>query len=74
MPNVTVSLPDDLKEAMGEHDEVNWSAVIRNAIHDHLRTLAIADAIAKKSKLTQKDIGELDRLVKKGIAKRHGLP
>ena len=31
-----------------------------------------AEAIARKSKLTQKDIEELDRLVKKGIAKRHG--
>jgi len=32
----------------------------------------IAQAIASKSKLTQKDIAELDKLVKKGIAKEMG--
>ena len=33
----------------------------------------IAESIASKSKLTQKDIEELDLLVKRGIAKYHGL-
>lgn len=73
MPNVTVSVPEDLREAMRRHDEVNWSAVIRKAVQDHLRKLAIADAIAKKSELTDADVQELDRLVKKGMAKKHGL-
>ena len=73
MPNLTVSVPDDLKDQMSRHEEVNWSAVIRRAIQDHLRKLEIADAIAQKSRLTREDVEELDRLVKKGIAKRHGL-
>lgn len=73
MPNVTVAMPDDLKESMSRHEEVNWSAVIRKAIQEHLRKLDIADAIAAKSKLTEKDVAELDRLIKQGIAKRHGL-
>ena len=72
MTNMTVSLPQDLKEEMNRHHEVNWSGVVRRAIQEHLHRLAIAEAIARKSKLTQKDIEELDRLVKKGIAKRHG--
>lgn len=73
MPNVTVSIPEDLKEEMRRHEEVNWSAVIRKAVQDHLRKLAIADAIARKSKLTREDVEDLDRLVKKGLAERHGL-
>ena len=73
MPNLTVSIPDDLKTEMSRHGEVNWSAVIRRAVQDHIRKLDIADAIAGKSRLTQKDIAELDRLVKKGVAKHHGL-
>lgn len=73
MPNVTVSIPEDLKEEMRRHEEVNWSAVIRRAVQDHLRKLAIADAIARKSKLTREDVEDLDRLVKKGLAERHGL-
>jgi len=46
---------------------------MRNAMLEHLRKLHIAEAIASKSKLTTKDIAELDKLVKKGIAKEHGL-
>lgn len=58
---------------MSRHDEVNWSAVIRTAVKEHLRKLAIADAIGQRSKLTEKDIQDLDKLVKEGIARRHGL-
>ena len=73
MPNVTVAMPEDLKQEMTRHEEVNWSAVMRKAVQEHLRKLAIADAIGQRSKLTEKDVAELDRLVKKGLAKRHGL-
>ena len=73
MPTLTVSMPEDLKEAMSRHEEVNWSAVIRKAVQEHLRKLDIADTIAAKSKLTDEDVEKLDRLVKRGIAKRHGL-
>lgn len=72
MPNVTVTIPKDLKEEMARHDEVNWSAVMRKAVQEHLRKLAIAEAIAQKSELTEEDVEELDRLVKEGIAERHG--
>lgn len=72
MSNLTVVVPEELKEEMARHQEVNWSAVIRKALQDHLRKLAIADALASSSRLTPKDVEELDRLVKKGLAKRHG--
>lgn len=69
--NVTVSVPDDLKDEMSRHQEVNWSAVVRRAVRDHLRKLAIAEAIADKSELTEEDVEELDRLVKEGLAERY---
>ena len=73
MANITLTIPEDLRSELQKHKEVNWSAVMRKAMSEHLRKIHIADAIASKSKLTQKDIAELDRLVKKGIAKEHGL-
>jgi len=73
MVNITLTIPDDLREEIQNHKEVNWSAVTRKAMQDHLRKLHIAEAIANKSKLTKNDIEELDRLVKRGIAKEHGL-
>ena len=73
MVNITLAIPEDLKEEIQKHKEVNWSAVTRKAMEDHLRKLHLAEAIASKSKMTEKDVQELDRLVKKGIARSHGL-
>jgi len=73
MANVTVTVPDDLKEEMQRHKEVNWSAVTRKAVQQHLQKLHIAEAIAQKSELTQEDVEELDELVKQGIAESHGV-
>lgn len=73
MSNITVSVPEDLKIELQKHVEVNWSAVIRKAMQDYLRKLHVAESIGNKSKLTKKDIEELDNLVKKGIAKYHKL-
>lgn len=73
MANITLTVPEDLKSEIQKHKEVNWSAVMRSAMVEHLRKIHIAEAIASKSKLTQKDVKELDKLVKKGIAKAHGL-
>lgn len=56
---------------MSAHEEVHWSAVIRQAVREHLRKLEIADAIASKSELTEEDVEELEALVKEGIAERH---
>ena len=73
MVNITLSIPEDLKKELQGRNEVNWSAVIRNALREHLRKVKIAEAIAAKSKLTKKDVEELDRLVKKGVAENHGI-
>ncbi|MBU0760609.1 MAG: hypothetical protein KJ600_05855 [Nanoarchaeota archaeon] len=35
--------------------------------------VGIAETIAQKSRLTKEDVNELDKLVKEGIAKSHGL-
>ena len=73
MVNITLTIPQDLKEELQKHKEVNWSAVIRKALQEHIRKADIAETIAQKSKLTKQDVKELDLLIKKGIAKHHGL-
>ena len=73
MANITITIPEDLKEDLQSHKEVNWSAVTRKAMQEHLTKLHIAEAIAKKSKLTKKDADEIARKIKEGIAKNHGL-
>lgn len=73
MVNITVTIPDELKEKLKEHDETNWSAVIRKALLEHLRKIEIAEAIAQKSKLTKKDADEISKKIKREMARQHGL-
>jgi len=73
MVNITLTIPKDLKEELQKHNEVNWSAVIRKALQEHIRKLCIVEAIARKSKLTEKDAIEIARKIKKEMAKNHGL-
>ena len=73
MVNITLAIPEDLKQELQKHEEVNWSAVIRKALQEHLRKIRIAEAITSKSKLTQKDADEIARRIKREIAKEHGL-
>ena len=73
MVNITLTIPKELREEIKKHKEVNWSAVARKAMLEHLKRIMIAESIAIKSRLTKKDINELDNLVKKGIARSHAL-
>ncbi len=73
MTNITLAIPEELKRELQKHDEVNWSAVIRRALQEHLNKLAIAEAIASKSKFTEKDAKEIADKINHGAAKRLGL-
>ena len=73
MVNITLAIPEDLKKELQQHREVNWSAVIRKSLQEHLRKVRIAEAIASKSKLTEEDAEEISRKIKREIAKNHGL-
>jgi len=73
MVNITLAIPESLKEKLQEHKEINWSAVTRKALEEHLIRIEMVEAIAQKSKLTQKDAEELARKVKREMARRHGL-
>ena len=64
---------ENLKEKLQKHKEVNWSAVTRMALEEHLKRIEMVWAIAQKSKLTQKDADEIARKVNSSVAKRLGL-
>lgn len=73
MTNITLAIPDELKRELQKHHEVNWSAVIRRSLQEHLQRVKIAEAIAIKSKLTQKDVDEIADLVDSAVAKKSGF-
>ncbi|MFC1682439.1 hypothetical protein ACFL0X_02390 [Nanoarchaeota archaeon] len=70
MVNITLKVSEDLKQELQAHKEVNWSAVIRRALAEHLNKIKIANTIASKSQLTEDDVRELSEKIKSRAAVR----
>tara|TARA_Y100000310_G_C20700547_1_gene829433 strand:+ start:7344 stop:7568 length:225 start_codon:yes stop_codon:yes gene_type:complete len=73
MVNITLSVSEELKKKLSKHREVNWSAVIRRALEEHLKRVEMVERIAQKSKLTQKDADEIAKKINSSVAKKLGL-
>jgi len=39
MPNMTISIPDELYKRMKSHPEIRWSEIVRKAIAEYLEKL-----------------------------------
>jgi len=71
MPNLTLSVSQDLHEAMKRHPEIRWSEVARRAIAKRVQDLEALDAMLSKSTLTESDVRELAEKVNKGMWEKH---
>jgi hypothetical protein len=67
MPNITLSIPKDVHETMKKHREIRWSEIARRSVMEEVEKLKVMDKIASKSKLTMKDVEEINEKVKKGL-------
>lgn len=70
MGNITLSMPEDVHAEMKKFSDVRWSEVARKAIVEKLETLQLAESLAKKSKLTKKDVEDFSKKIKAAAAKR----
>ncbi len=70
MGNITLSMPDDVHSQMRQFSEVRWSEVARKAIIEKLETLKLAESLAKKSKLTEKDVQSFSNKINALATKR----
>jgi len=50
--------------------EIKWSEVARKSIEERVNDLEIMNKIASKSKLTKKDVIEISKKIKRGMAKK----
>jgi len=73
MPNMTLSIDEELHDSIKSHPEIKWSAIARKAMKEYAHRLKVLDRIASKSRLTEKDVEELDMALKRTVAKRHGI-
>ena len=70
MANITLYVPEKIRKDMKQFSEIRWSEVARKAIIERLETLKMAEKIASKSKLTEKDVEEFSRKLKRNARKR----
>ena len=71
MVNMTLAIPDDLREMMKRHPEIKWSVVARQALREYAEKLDRLEELLQESELTEEDIAELDHKIKRGMAKRY---
>jgi hypothetical protein len=71
MPNMTLSLPEDVYRIVKAHNEVRWSEIARRAIEDYAKKIALMNAMTHESELSEEDIIALDHKVKAGIQKHY---
>ena len=70
MSNITLAIPEALHAEMKQFSEVRWSEVARRAIAEEVEKRKMIEKIAKKSKLTKKDVEEFSKILKAKAAKR----
>jgi len=71
MVNITLSIPEEIHKLVKKHKEINWSEVVRRTIRKQVMKLELMDKLTSKSKLTLKDIEEINERIKKGLFKRY---
>jgi len=69
--NVTFAVPEELHEVMRRHPEIKWSEIARKAMWEYARKLELMERVASKSRLSEKDVLELDKKVKTEVAEKY---
>jgi len=69
--NVTFAVPEELHEIMRQHPEIKWSEIARKAMWDYARKLELMERITGESRLSEKDVAELDEKVKAGLRRKY---
>lgn len=68
--NMTLAIPDELHKVMKKHHYIKWSEVAREGIMQKAKELEFFEKALSKSKLTEKDIEELDKKIKAEVGKK----
>lgn len=71
MANVCISVSEEMKRKLEKFETVNWSAVARLAFDRELSKLELMDKLTSKSNASDRDIAELSKKIKSGMAKWH---
>lgn len=73
MVSITLSVSEALKKKMDQFQEINWSAVAREAIQRKMLLLERFRKFSQESTLTEDEALALGKQVNHAVRKRHGL-
>jgi len=71
MANITLSIPENLKEEMEEFPEINWSEVARTSIKQKISHLKFLKGFRMDSEITPEDALKLGKEVSELLTKRY---
>jgi len=74
MPNITLSVPEELKKELDSLSEINWSESIRKFLSEKVKRALLLkklDKILENSELTEEDCLRLGDKLKERVWKRH---
>jgi len=71
MVNLTLSIPEELKEEMQQIGIMNWSAVAREAFEQKIADFKFLRDFKKKSEITKEDAINLGREVNNKLSKKY---
>ena len=71
LPSMTLSIPAELHALIKKHNHIRWSEIARRAMWEYAQKLEMLDRLTSKSTLTDKDVEELDRRIKKAAYKQY---
>lgn len=74
VPNITISIPEELKKRMKLLPETNWSKVIRDFLDEKIKRALLLkklDKMLENSEMTEEDALRLGDKIKKGMWKRY---
>ena len=82
MPNITLSIPEEIYKIMKKYKEISWSEIARQAIEKFSKKLELLDKIdyeekielfnilLQNSELTEEEVLKIDKKVKESMFKR----
>ena len=70
MVSITLSVPEEIRKLMKQHDEINWSGFVRKSIEEKIRQIAKIEAF--KQRIRKDDKEAVDWSVKLQRASREG--
>jgi len=74
MPNLTLSVPEDLKHNLDSFPEINWSESVRRFLSEKVKRAQLLkklDKLLENSELTEEDCLKLGDKIKEGVWKRY---